>query len=199
MPIADCPAYVLAGGRSTRLGQDKARAELVEGLTLLEAVVDSIDGGFSSWTVVADREDKFDDLGLRTIADHRPHQGPLGGILRAAGDAESGPFFITSCDRVGLQRRWVHRLWTQWNDRSNAISFVVQGRREPLFAWYRAELADELRAFLDCGQRSVSRFLDAIDAQAVDGPDDWNQTRGVNTPDELREARVLFRKNQSSI
>ncbi len=187
-----CPAYVLAGGRSRRLGQDKARVEIAEGITVLEAVVDSLDGGFSSWTVVADRRDKFADLGFRTIADERPHQGPLGGILRAAEDLQTGSFFVTSCDRVGLQSGWVERLWEAMDDECLAISFVFEGRREPLFALYRAEVADRLRAFMDAGGRAVWRFLELVDAPEIDAPAGWEDTISVNTPEQLQGARRWF-------
>lgn len=183
------PAYVLAGGRSSRLGRDKARARIDGEKTVLEATIEPLRGLFSSWTAVADRRDKFDDLGLRTIADHQTHRGPLGGILRAADDAGRGYFFVTSCDRLGLRRRWVRRLAGELEARPPAVSFVFEGRREPLFAFYGAELADPIRRRLEAGQAAVWRLLDDLDAATVDAPEGWSETFCVNTPEQLRRAR----------
>ncbi len=191
-----CPAYVLAGGRSSRMGTDKARVEITPGVTLLEAAVRSVDGGFSSWTVVADRPDKFADLGFRTIADHRPHQGPLGGILRACDDAGQGIFFVISCDRIGLRRSWVEDLWALMEDRrASAACFEFKGRIEPLFGWYRAELSDKLRSFLDGGDRAVWRFLESVDAATIVAPSRWEETISVNTPQQLEHARAWISQN----
>ncbi len=139
---------------------------------------------------MADREDKFVDLGLRTIADENPHQGPLGGILRAAVDAGEGYFFVTSCDRIGLHGRWVDRLAAELADEPRAVSFVADGRREPLFAFYRADTAELIRRRLAAGCRAVWRFLEALDATCVEAPEDWSNSFSINTPQDLRRARL---------
>lgn len=180
------PAYVLAGGRSTRLGQDKARVLVDEETTLLERVVSSLDGLFPSWTVVADEAGKFSDLQLRTIADEVCHRGPLGGILAASEDAGSEYFFVVSCDRVGLKRRWARRLAVIVDaDEPVAATFCFQGRREPLFGFYQTRLADHIRDALSRRQFSVSKFLDAIDAPCIEAPPQWGQTFSINTPEDL--------------
>ena len=186
------PAYVLAGGRSSRLGEDKARAMLDDKTTVLQALVGSLDGRFSSWTAVADRVDKYADLGIRTIADARSHRGPLGGILRAAIDAEPGYFFVTSCDRVGLRGQWVERLVAGLTEEPKAVSFVEEGRRQPLFAIYHTDLASIIERRLHDGQRAVWRLLEAVDAAAIEAPPGWEKTFSINRPRDLRRARRCF-------
>ncbi len=185
--------YVLAGGRSRRLGQDKARAMIGEKTTVLEAVLRPLDGVFSSFTVVAESAGKFDDLGLRTIADDRPGLGPLGGILRAVKDASQGYFFVVSCDRIGLQARWVERLSSRLSSRPPAICFCSGGQIEPLFGFYHTDIRAQLKSCLNHQTRAVWRFLDEIDASTIEAPPGWNQTFSVNTPKQLIRARRWFK------
>ena len=63
------PVYILAGGKSSRFGQDKARVQL-HGQPLLLHTARMVQAFASSITVVANAVDKYADLGLRTIADH---------------------------------------------------------------------------------------------------------------------------------
>ncbi len=186
------PAYVLAGGRSSRLGQDKARASIDDETTVIEAVVSSLFEQFSRWTVIAERAGKFEDLNLRTIADETPHQGPVGGILRACQDCESEYFFIVSCDRVGLKAQWAAQLAQVVDEqRPTAVTFEFDDRLEPLFGFYRADLEATIQGFIDDGHRAVWRLLDEIGAQAVDAPCGWEETISVNTPADLARARLL--------
>ena len=186
------PAYLLAGGRSRRLGRDKARAALDDETTVIEAVAASIEDAVSSVTAVADRRAKYDDLGIRTIADFDPHLGPLGGILRAADDAGEGYFLIRSCDRIGLRATWVRILFEETTGRPPAVCFRFQDRLEPLFALYRAELADALQHHIDQGMRAVWRFLRAVDVRSIDAPDGWHKTLSINTAEQLDRARQMI-------
>lgn len=175
------------------MGRDKARATISGDTPLIRAVIAPLWEVFDDWTAVADRAGKYDDLGLRTIADNTPHRGPLAGILRAAEDTQQGYLFVTSCDRLGLKSRWVERLHERLSDNPPAVCFEFQGWREPLFGFYRADLAASMRRRLREGSTAVWRFLDAIDAAVVDAPAGWSETIRVNTPEQLDRARRRFR------
>ena len=62
------PVYILAGGKSSRLGRDKAMVE-IGGEPLLVRVIRSLEPVAASVTVVADRLGKYRNLGIETIAD----------------------------------------------------------------------------------------------------------------------------------
>src|SRR5699024_7392023 len=181
----------LAGGRSIRLGQDKARAFLSDNLKVIEYVYLSIKPAANSWIVVADKEDKFADLGLETIVDTQLHRGPLGGILRAATEVEDGYFIIISCDRIGLKAAWFDGLKKalKQNPSSKAAAFWGKDFWEPLFGIYHSSLAGEIEKRLDKNQASVWRFLQEIDAVKVEAPLGWERTFSVNHPEDLERAR----------
>src|SRR5436190_19307235 len=104
------PIYILAGGKSSRFGSDKARAE-IDGEPLLARIVRVLKPAAKNFTIVADAENKYGDLGLRTIADVQPGLGPMGGLLTALNDLrEPGYLLLCSCDMVALDCAWVEAL-----------------------------------------------------------------------------------------
>src|SRR5699024_9262418 len=126
--------------------QDKAHALLGGDYTVIEAVYSSVKSACSTWTIVADEEDKFVDLELATIVDDKLYQGPLGGIWRAAKEVEDGYFVVVSCDRIGLRASWVDRLKEALKKAPDALAaaFFYQDRWEPLFGIYHASLLDQI-------------------------------------------------------
>lgn len=76
-------AYILAGGRSSRFGSDKARAT-VDNIPLIVRLQKSIARNVNSQIlVIANQVDAYRDLGLATLADDVQHLGPLSGIATA--------------------------------------------------------------------------------------------------------------------
>ena len=79
------PIYILAGGKSSRFGNphdDKALAE-INNTPLILRLAEQLQPIANPLTIVADRADKYQHLGLNTIADHQPGLGPLAGLHRA--------------------------------------------------------------------------------------------------------------------
>src|ERR1700738_620915 len=105
-----CAGYVLAGGGSTRLGQDKALIEF-DGKPLLLRAVHVLESAVRPVTVVASRR-KYADLGIQIIPDEWPGSGPLGGIVTAlrhtALDAPSREWsLILACDMPFVTTDWL--------------------------------------------------------------------------------------------
>jgi molybdopterin-guanine dinucleotide biosynthesis protein A len=103
--------FILAGGASTRMGQDKALLEvggapmLIRTARLLDPLV-SRRGGV---TVIADPK-RYEKLGLRLELDDRPGQGPLGGIVTALRLSPCPWSLIVGCDLPYLTGEWLEYL-----------------------------------------------------------------------------------------
>jgi len=179
------PGYVLAGGRSSRFGTDKARA-VVAGLPLVARVAMRISSRVGRVTVVADRPGKFADLGLRTIADPIAGLGPIGGLLGALEDAPRGPVFVVSCDFVSFEPRWIDRLRAAWRNGDTAAAYRTPHGWEPTFALWSPALGPLVREAIERGERALHRLLDRCHARAVPAPVDWDGATQVNTRAELR-------------
>lgn len=176
--------YVLAGGKSSRFGSDKARA-LVEGVPLIVRIVNSLGSCVDRVTVVAAVADQYADLGLRTIADLVPGLGPLGGLQAALHDGEPDRWcLLVSCDfaaaDAGLVRPLIQRIATG----VPAIAYRHE-HWEPLLGLYHGSLRAEVDRRIAAGDRAMHRLLDAVGAVAVEPPENWPAIAQVNTPEDL--------------
>lgn len=84
-------AYILAGGRSSRFGSSKALVKTA-GIPQIQRLAQEL--ATDSWqsVAVAQRADEFEPLGVRTVADLEPDQGPVAGILAGLSDFRSIDF-----------------------------------------------------------------------------------------------------------
>ncbi len=181
-------AYILAGGRNSRFGSDKARAE-VAGQPVLQIQARLLAPVCDRVTVVADLAGKYADLGLRTIADVTPGLGPLGGLATALADVPAGQWFLlTACDHLTLPVAWLHTLTAAVQPEAPIVAFRREGRWEPLLALYHASLQAQVAAQLASGQRAMQRLLDTVPTVALEPPADWHRLLRFNTPEELQVA-----------
>lgn len=184
------PVYILAGGRSSRFGSDKARA-LLDGEALITRLARQIEPVASRVSVVAEAADKYADLGLRTIADRRPGLGPLAGIEAALFDAHhiSDWIIIFSCDLTAIHPAWIELLAAARRSESKVATFAEPGsRRHPFPGLYHAGLLPAVASCLEEGRLAVRSLIESVDHSDVALPSDWPQVAQVNTPEHLKRA-----------
>lgn len=179
------PAYILAGGKSTRFGCDKARA-MIGTNRLIRAVADAVRPVASALFVVADRPDKYADLGLATIADCTPGRGPLGGLDAAFAHAAGAPWILVlACDLAGVRTEWIAELLRHRRDKVQAVYFTEQ----PLLGVYHASLRPHVNAMLEGPQRSVHALLERAHKLSLPGPKHWETLKNVNSPEDLPDCQ----------
>ncbi len=105
--------YVVAGGGSTRFGQDKAKAEL-GGKPMLTRICGLVSDTVGSVSVVAPPH-RYLNFDVWITEDLWPGQGPLGGIitaLLATAETDGGRDWnlIVSCDMPFLTGEWLTYL-----------------------------------------------------------------------------------------
>jgi len=186
--MTELPVYILAGGRSSRFGSDKARATL-HGRPLLSHVATMLEPVASHITVVADRIDKYDDLGFRTIADRKPGVGPLGGLHAALGDlpADGDWLLLCSCDALVIRSAWLRQLTNAITDDRDAVAF--RGHRwQPMPALYAHWAAPRVSQQIERDQRSMQALLHRLNAASVPIPEDWPEHWQANRPADLGTA-----------
>ena len=154
-------AIVLAGGRSVRMGQDKALLH-TNGLTLLETVVAALRPLVGEIVIVADRADKYDLLDCRVVGDLYPETGPLGGILTGLYALGTGRHLVIACDMPALQPAVLRLLLDSAGPEWDVVVPEIVGRMEPLCAVYADTAIPALQAFLDSGGRALQRALTGV-------------------------------------
>ena len=180
---------VLAGGASRRMGgQDKATIEL-EGETLLERAVRRLRPQVDR-TVVNAPPGAWNDSHVQLVPDDLPDRpGPLAGLLAVMERADEEDRIVSvAVDTPFFPADLVARL-TEYETVAFAAS---DGRLHPVFGVWPARLRDDLRAFLQGGERKILAFADRHGfAQVEFGAHPHDPFFNVNTPDDLAEAQRL--------
>lgn len=183
---------VLAGGRSLRMGEDKARL-CVAGRPLIYWAVAALQSVVQRVYCVGGDRPLALALGIPFIPDRVPACGPLGGIgsaMRALGT----DILVLGCD-MPLVHPGLLRLLIGAQGDADAVVPLNADEHEPLLALYRLSCADAVEAALASGRRRVTSFYDAVRVQlleehvwrAVDP--DGRSFFNVNTPSDLDAVR----------
>lgn len=157
--LAGVRGYVLAGGRSARMGSDKGDLRL-GGVTLLEIAVGKLRRMCEEVAVVGRRDAV--PSGMRVIPDLRPGCGPLGGIETALRDAGESWAMFLPVDMPFVPVDLLEGMATEWVRSEARVCFaVVDGRAQPLVSLLRPEALHELQAALLHGEYRVRLALEA--------------------------------------
>ena len=183
--------FILTGGKSSRMGADKAFVTL-EGQTLLARALELARGVRSDVRIVGDAA-KFAAFGP-VVEDVFRGCGPLGGIHAALRASEAELNLILAVDVPFVTRELMEFLIARAQG-SGAMVTVPRcgGGWQPLCAVYRREFADIAEGALRHGKYKIDALFEGR-AQAV-GEDELRAAgfsaamfRNLNTPEELEEA-----------
>jgi molybdenum cofactor guanylyltransferase len=154
-------AIILCGGKSVRMGRDKAMLPFGAGEVLLQRVVRLV-----GRVVPADRVICVAGPGqalpkisadIEIVFDRAPQQGPLGGLaggLRAL-ENKAEAAFVTGCDAPLLVPAFVERMFELLGD--DEIAAPHDGQRwHPLAAVYRTNLWPRAEALFMSAQTSIA-------------------------------------------
>jgi len=179
------PVYILAGGRSQRFGSDKARATFNDEPLILH-VRRLLSPVALSVTVVAEHQDKYADLSLRTIADRTPNLGPLGGLATALTDNAEAPWLLLcACDALVIRPDWLTRLLSHRTPDADAIAFR-HDHWQPMPALFAQTSAAVVESQLNAERRSMQQLLNQLRTVALPTPRNWPKHWQVNRPADLK-------------
>ncbi len=173
MPTRERPVLVLlCGGRSTRMGQDKASMDF-GGEALLTRMHRRLRAA-SSRTILAPGFEArplppLDDASLEIALDLEKDEGPLAGI-RASFERlreDPAPAFLCSCDQPFLHARVIEVLRSALGPHEAAIP-IADERRQVLSALYTREARDRALSVFASGERRVQAFARELDATFVE-------------------------------
>ncbi|MGC8667100.1 MAG: molybdenum cofactor guanylyltransferase [Chthonomonadales bacterium] len=187
---------VLAGGKSIRMGRDKASL-LWDGRTLLDAVVARLGEVTHPVYVVASPASTCPaPHDTKVVHDIVMDAGPLAGIVTGLMAAGTGNHLVAACDMPFLNAR-VLQLLLQLVEGHDAAVPVVHGCLQPTCAAYSGRAVAHLRARLNEGERALHRALESMDvlhvAQALLEEVDPRLLTftNINTPGDLARCKAV--------
>ena len=171
---------MLTGGRSSRMGCDKALLPF-RGGTLVESVARAVELAAGSAVLVGNPQ-LYEHLGYPAIPDLYPGAGPLGAILTAFDHSSADWNLVAACDMPELSADFL-RLLVDAADGDAVVPIGPSGRLEPLCAVYHRRSRPVLERALGRGRRSVRAALEGLRTALVSVPE-LTPFQNVNTPEE---------------
>jgi molybdopterin-guanine dinucleotide biosynthesis protein A len=190
--MEEVSAFVLAGGKSSRMGADKAFVEL-GGRRLLDRALE-LAGAVASNVRIVGSAEKFTGLG-RVVEDEFSNRGPLGGIHAALRASQTELNFVLAVDLPFVEVGFLRYLLNE-AQASKAVVTVPHagGGWQPLCAIYRREFAAVAETALRRSKNKIDPLFGLVEVRVVDddelkkGGFSADMFRNLNTPEELGEA-----------
>jgi len=199
----DTSAIILAGGRSTRLGRDKA-SEVLVGVSLLQRAVSHVAPLVREIIVVQAAGQRMPDIDATTEVvywqDIYPEMGPLGGIYTGLLEAGNDWAITVACDMPLLQPALLRELLgLATADYDAVVPTNDLYLPEPLCAVYKRTCLEAIEAQINANQLKVALFFDKVRVRYVP-PAEWRAWDpdgraflNVNREEDLKRAEALLK------
>lgn len=169
LDLREIDAIVLAGGQSARMGVPKAH--LPFGIsTLIETALATLRPLFRTVYVVGRDRERLAGLGAALLIDDRDDQGPLVGLAQGLSASDARWCFAVGCDMPFLSPPVIRRM-AGFLDDSDALAAVVEGRTQPLHAFYSTGCLPAALGLLEAGNTSLRSLLEACKVRSISGSD----------------------------
>jgi molybdopterin-guanine dinucleotide biosynthesis protein A len=191
---------IQAGGRSSRMGQDKALMPFL-GRPLIARMLARLENLPGERLVITNRPEAYAFLGVRRVGDALPGAGPLGGLYTALMAAETAMVAGLACDLPLISAGLIASQWALLEQ--EGVDVVIPRSPEglePLHAIYRRETClPAVQAALEAGERKMIAWLPAVRARVMEADEvaqhdpAFHSFLNVNSPEEFGRAEALAR------
>ena len=197
----DASAIVLAGGRSSRMGANKAQLDF-GGVPIVRRIVQELGQRFGEIILVAGPDGPGIKLaGVKLIHDEEQFAGPLDALRRGLLASSNGIAFACSCDLPLMKAELAAKLCELIGDHDAAIP-LVEGRNQVLCAAYKKAAARTIGELVAGGEKRMQSLLDTLNFLPIDDrvlrkvDPALRSFINVNTPEDYARAISLLRGSQ---
>lgn len=180
---------ILAGGKSSRMGQDKALLKY-EGKYFVEKIAEEL--SFFHEKIIARGNNsaltELSDLEWKIIPDIYPDHGPMGGMHAALKECESDAMFAVTCDMPLITGKLVKKICAEIENYDAVIIVTNDGKYHPLGGVYKKELYKLMEEHL---KQDHNRMMEVLKKSYVKylqlNEEESKQLTNVNTREEYRQ------------
>lgn len=187
---------IMAGGKSTRMGADKAQV-LLDGKTLLDRALERW-AGFGralQLSVGPAQRAVLAPEGVRAVADVYPERGPLGGLHAGLLSCETELLLLVAVDSPFVTEELADALVEMSGQvPGDAWVYSLEGRPEPLFGLYRKSCLPVAEELLEAGENKMGILLRRVNTEYLLGTGKQQFFVNLNTPEELAQAQTRNEK-----
>lgn len=190
---AGVTGVILAGGKSSRMGSNKALLPY-RGGRFIEAIHRQLSGLFDEVLVVTNTPEQYTFLGCRMVSDIYQDMGALAGLHAGLVNSRTPHMFAVACDMPYLNDSLIRALVAR-RHRADVIIPESDDGLEPLHAVYCRSCLPAMETALQAGKRRLVSFFPEIRTMIVPGATvrfvdpDLDSFRNINTPADYYDLR----------
>ncbi|MCC0670740.1 molybdenum cofactor guanylyltransferase [Clostridioides sp. ES-S-0145-01] len=172
---------ILAGGKSSRMGKDKAFLELHE-KPFIEIAIE-VFKNFDEVIIVSNNEELYSKYNIKVYNDIIKNVGPIGGIYTALEHAKYD-IVIVACDMPYLNNEVVEKIADEMDDKS--VISVTNGKLQPLCSGYKKSIINKVSLCIGKNDLKLRTLIEKIDKSYIYF-DNEDLFLNVNTIDEYKK------------
>jgi molybdopterin-guanine dinucleotide biosynthesis protein A len=182
---------ILAGGKSSRMGQDKGFLKL-NGKTFMTYIIAALKPIVGDIIIVSNNSD-YDIFKLKRVPDVMEDSGPLAGLYAGLLYSETENNIVLSCDVPLISASVLKKLIEGFTPETDVIQFESQGKTMPLIAMYKKNCMHPILKLLQTNERRLRFAIEQLDVKTIKlAPELEKTVRNVNTIPELKELKHEF-------
>jgi molybdopterin-guanine dinucleotide biosynthesis protein A len=187
---------ILAGGKSTRMGRDKAFLE-VGGEMVIDRVIAQVRPLTDDLFINTNTPAQYERFQLRIEQDVYPGRAALGGIFTAIHAARYQHVLVVACDMPFLNRKLLRYLANLAPTADVVIPLISPPQPETLHAIYGKACLPAIEPRLQANRLRIIDFFDDVSVNFIERRDvarfdpEFRSFINLNTPDDLEKARRL--------
>jgi molybdopterin-guanine dinucleotide biosynthesis protein A len=180
---------ILAGGRSSRMGDKDKGLVLLKGKPMLEYVKDILIKQVDDLLISANQnQQQYENINNIVLTDeYNDYRGPLAGIYEGLKHIKKNDYLlVVPCDGPLFPNDLCQRLLETLQQKNALLATVFDGQyRQPTYSLIHCSLKDNLKLFLEQGGRKLGQWLSENNAQAVDFSDQASAFININSQVDL--------------
>lgn len=193
---------ILAGGRSSRMGSNKALLPY-RGGRFIEVISRQMEELFREVILVTNHPDQYAFVPFRKVSDTFPGMGPLAGIHAGLAASSGEAAFVVACDMPYLNPLLIRSLVRNADSGCVVIPESHLGP-EPLHAVYGKGCLDEIQVSLAAGETRIRSFFSRSSVLTIPASEvalldpEFRSFCNINTPQEYFTMRNVERSSPVS-
>ena len=176
-------AIILAGRKSTRMGQDKAFIQW-KGKSFLEHIINTAKQLTDNVVLSGDMQ-RLAQFGLEVIEDQEYGNGPVYGLASCFGKVKTDNVLVLSCDVPQISAIDLEYLVSHHTEELDVTCFEYQGKVMPLIGIYNSSAFKAFKRAMKNEQRRLFSVLDGLKVKTIKykGADGL---MNINCPEDLK-------------
>ena len=191
----DLSVAVLSGGKSSRMNYEDKGLMKYNGISVLSRIV-KLSCKYSNdvFIIANNNVEDYEKLHPNLYSDILDnYQGPLSGIYTALSKCKNSYVIILPCDGPFIKEDYFEKLINSETDQPILVA-KTGDRLQPVYARLDASLKEDLKVFLETGERKIDKWYTACGYEEIFFEQDDEMFININSKEDIEKNRLLIDK-----